>query len=119
MKKGKIFWVFTDGDLPPQGTDEPLGHEALMVLNMNETDAHLLLDYYYADKDPKKGVKVTIPASRVNCLRLDYAVGEEQFLNTHGQYSLVVNSDIPVVAVFGRLDRRKDMAYYPVQGFSL
>ncbi len=119
MEKGKRFWVFADGDLPPQGDEEPLGHEALMVLNMNETPAELSLDYYYEDKDPKEGVRVTVPAKRVNCFRLDYPIGEEKFQNTAGQYSLVINSDVPVIAVFGRLDRRRNMAYYPVQGFSL
>lgn len=119
METGKKLWVFADGDLPPQGNEEPLGHEALMVLNTSDSPAELSLNYYYEDKDPKIGVKLIVPAKRVNCFRLDYPVGEEKFLNTPGQYSLVVNSNVPVVAVFGRLDRRKDMAYYPVQGFSL
>jgi hypothetical protein len=35
-----------------------------------------------------------------------------------GQYAIVVNSQVPVVAVFGRLDRRKDVAYYPVAPYA-
>ncbi len=119
MELGKKTWVFADGDLPPQGNEEPLGHEALMILNTGESPAEITLDFYYEDKNPKLGVKVTVPAKRVRCFRLDYPIGEEKFVNPSGQYALVVNSNVPVVAVFGRLDRRKDMAYYSVQGFSL
>jgi hypothetical protein len=35
-----------------------------------------------------------------------------------GQYALILESDVPVVAVFGRLDRRTDMAYYSVAPFA-
>lgn len=119
MNLGKKIWVFADGDLPPQGKQEPLGHEALMVLNTNDKDAHLSLDIFYEDKDPVVGVKITVPAKRVNCFRMDFPIGEQKLSIPFGQYALVVNSDVPVVVNFGRLDRRKDMAYYPVQGFSV
>ena len=41
MAIGKKTWVFADGDLPPQGNEGPFGHEALMVANSGERDAHL------------------------------------------------------------------------------
>lgn len=118
MSIGKKLWVFADGDLPPQGNEEPLGHEALMVVNTQKKDAQLSLSFYFEDKDPVTGVSLTIPAQRVCCTRMDYPVGNEQVSIPEGQYALVVESTEPVVAVFGRLDRREHMAYYPVQGFS-
>jgi hypothetical protein len=55
----------------------------------------------------------------VRCIRLDKPLGEGKFKIPFGQYALVVRSDVPVVAVFGRLDvRQANMAYYSVQGFS-
>lgn len=119
MNIGKNTWVFADGDLPPQGSEEPLGHEALMVVNSNEKDAQLSLTILFEDKGPIEGIKLTVPAKRVNCFRMDFPIGENNFKIPFGQYALIIESDVPVIANFGRLDRRKDMAYYPVQGFSV
>ena len=119
MKLGKNIWVFGDGDLPPQGNVEPLGHEALMVVNNNDVDAHLNLTILFEDKDPVEGIKLTVPAKRVKCFRLDYPIGEQQYKIPFGQYALIVESQVPIIANFGRLDRRENMAYYPVQGFSV
>lgn len=89
-----------------------------MVLNTNDTDANISLDFYFEDKDPEMGVKIKVAAKRVKCFRMDFPVGEQKMKIPFGQYSLVVNSDVPAIVNFGRLDRRKDMAYYSVQGFS-
>ncbi len=117
MKLGKNIWVFADGDLPPQGDEEPLGHEALMVVNNNNEDAQLNITILFDDKDPVEGIKLTVPAKRVNCFRMDFPIGEQQYQIPFGQYALIIESQVPIVANFGRLDRRKNMAYYPVQGF--
>ncbi|MCK9329407.1 MAG: sensory rhodopsin transducer [Candidatus Cloacimonetes bacterium] len=118
MALGKKTWVFADGDLPPHGEKEPFGHEALMVVNNGEQDAKIELEFLFEDKEPQKGVHITVPAKRVNCFRMDYPVGDEKFSVPFGQYALILNSDVPVVCLYGRLDRRPDMAYYPIGGFS-
>ncbi len=118
MYIGKKAWVFADGDLPPQGSEEPLGHEALMVVNNGEEDAQINIDLLFEDKEPHTGIKMVVPAKRVNCFRMDYPVGDEEYKIPEGQYAVVMTSNVPVVAVFGRLDRRKDMAYYPVAPYS-
>lgn len=119
MKLGKKIWVFADGDLPPQGIKEPLGHEALMVVNPNDEDAQLNITVLFEDKDPVESIKLTVPAKRANCFRMDYPIGEQQFQIPFGQYALIVESQVPVIANFGRLDRRENMAYYPVQGYGV
>ena len=119
MELGKKTWVFADGDLPPHGDTEPLGHEALMVVNNGEKDAHLTLTLLFEDKEPVEGIHLTVPARRVNCFRMDYPVGEEQFQIPFGQYAVILNSDLPVVCLYGRLDRRPDVAYYPIAGYSI
>lgn len=119
MELGKKTWVFADGDLPPQGDVEPLGHEALMIVNNNEIDAEMTIDLLFEDKGPKEGIKISVPAKRVNCFRMDFPLGEEGFLIPKGQFAVILNSNVSVVALYGRLDRRKDMAYYPVSGFSV
>lgn len=119
MKLGKNVWVFADGDLPPQGKQDPLGHEALMVVNANDEDAQINITILFDDKDPVEGIKLTVPAKRVNCFRMDYPIGEQQFQMPFGQYALIIESQVPIIANFGRLDRRENMAYYPVQGFGV
>jgi hypothetical protein len=118
MTLGKRVWVFADGDLPPHGEEEPFGHEALMVVNYNPTDAEIKLDILFEDKEPREGIAVYVPSKRVICFRMDKPIGEENYQIPFGQYAVVLTSDVPVVAVFGRLDRRKDMAYYPVSGYN-
>lgn len=120
MDNGKLNWVFSDGDLPPQGDNPDFqGHEALMITNLNTAPAKLTFDLLFEDKEPVKGLTYTLGAERIHCFRLDGPVFDQNFKIPCGQYALVVHSDVPVVAVFGRLDvRQTNMAYYAVQGYS-
>lgn len=118
-KRGRNNWVFCDGDLPPSGEREPKGHEALMVTNLNDCTAHLTIDILFEDGPPTKDISATVKAERVRCFRLDQPLGDTGYQIPKGQYSLVLHSDVPVVAVFGRLDvRQSNLAYYSVQGFA-
>lgn len=119
MEKGRNNWVFCDGDLPPAGSAEPFGHEALMVTNLNHEATMLSIDIIFEDREPVKNITQKLEGERVICIRLDKPIGEQNFQIPKGQYSLVLHSNIPVVAVFGRLDvRQPNMSYYAVQGFS-
>jgi hypothetical protein len=119
MELGKKIWVFADGDLPPHGAEEPLGHEALMLVNYNEAVANIELEFLFDDRDPVSGIHLKAPAKRVSCYRMDYPVGEEGFEIPFGQYAVILKSDVPVVCLYGRLDRRPNMAYYPIVGYNV
>jgi len=120
MSIGKRSWVFADGDLPPmpEGLDGPKAHEALMVVNNGDEEAKLSVTLLFEDAEPKRDLKLTVPPRRVKCFRMDLPIWGGDYLVPFGQYALIVESDVPVVAVFGRLDRRPGMAYYPVAPFS-
>ena len=106
-------YMFIDGDLPGQGEDASLpGHEAMMITNKNSVDAHILVNVYFSDKPPVKGLHLTIPAERVICTRMALPICDEQYQIPFGQYSIELESDIPVCACYGRLDRRYDLGYY-------
>ena len=117
---GYKHYMFVDGDLPGNGDDPTLpGHEALMVTNRNEVDAHITVNLYFEDKAPVKGLHLTIPAERVICTRMDLPICEEQYQIPFGQYALHIKSNVPVCACFGRLDvRQTNMAYYALAGYS-
>ncbi|MBN1837520.1 MAG: hypothetical protein JW820_16815 [Spirochaetales bacterium] len=116
---GQKIWVFADGDLPPAGDHEPFGHEALMVVNLNKKVASLRMDILFEDKEPIRDIRASVQGERVHCFRLDKPLGEQGYRIPQGQYALVLRSDLPVVAVFGRLDvRQNNLAYYSVAGYS-
>ena len=116
---GKRNWVFADGDLPPAGDREPFGHEALMITNLNAERANVTLEVLFEDREPELIKPLVVEGRRVKCFRLDKPLGEKQVRIPFGQYALVVRSDVPVVAVFGRLDvRQPNLAYYSVAGYS-
>ena len=110
---GYKHYMFVDGDLPGNGDDPSLpGHEALMITNRSEQEANIIANLYFEDAPPIKGIHLTVPAERVVCYRMDLPFGEEKFEIPFGQYSLELESDIPVCASFGRLDRRHNLGYY-------
>ena len=118
-ESGRKCWVFADGDLPPAGDTEPFGHEALMVVNLNTKKASIRLELLFEDREPVRDITLSVEGERVRCIRLDKPLGENKVKIPFGQYALVVRSDVPVVAVFGRLDvRQSNLAYYSVAGYS-
>lgn len=115
--KGALNWVFCDGDLPPKNGGALEAHEALIVVNLNDKPVSLMIDILFEDAPPKLNINTSVKGQRVRCFRLDQPLGEvEKFMIPHGQYALTLHSDLPVFAVFGRLDVRQPVAYYTVQG---
>ncbi|MCD6362197.1 MAG: sensory rhodopsin transducer [Armatimonadetes bacterium] len=117
---GHKIWIFPDGDLPPAGDpDLPLeGHESLIVLNTGDEEAHIEIDVFFEDREPEEGLKVTVPARRVKCFRIDKPLGDRGFQVPFGQYALRLRSDVNIVAQLGRADvRQPNLAYYTILGF--
>ena len=116
---GKRNWVFCDGDLPPKGDNPDFqGHEALMITNVGNKDAHIKIKIIFEDKAPYDKITIDLNAERTTCLRLDKPIGKEGYQIPYGQYAIHVISDNPVVACFGRLDvRQVNMAYYSPAGY--
>ena len=120
-KGGAKNWYFPDGELPApatKGTMEP--HEALMIFNLNEEPAKIKLDLYFKDRDPIKGIALTVPAERVINFRMDHPdeIGGTE-IPRGVQYAVRVKSNVRVVAMFARLDATQpNLAYYMNQGFA-
>ncbi|NLB25676.1 MAG: hypothetical protein GX820_03165 [Bacteroidales bacterium] len=120
LKNGAKVWYFPDGYLP-QKTDSGSmeSHEALVMLNTNQVDANIFLDFYFEDKLPIKDIKIIIQSERVLCIRLDHPdeIGKI-VIPPLCQYAIRVRSDVPIVAQFGRLDATQpNLAYYTTMGF--
>ena len=115
QEEGKKVWIFPDGDLPEADPKSELeAHEALMILNTSDKDAHIKLSFYFSDRDPIENVSQTVSAKRVKCIRMDHPDEIEGVkLPYRTQYALRMESDVKVVATFGRLDTASEkMAFY-------
>ena len=116
---GHSRWVFPDGDLPPRGAGEPHGHESLVVLNPNPEAAEIRLTIFFPDSAPVRGLTFRVEGERVRCVRMDEPVGEQEYQVPFGQYALLLESTVPVVAQIGRMDvQQANLAYYTVMGFA-
>ncbi len=119
---GKKRWYIADGWIPRKNLTEESGyegHEALIVLNCNDKDADVYIDFFFEDKDPIENIKVTVPAKRVRCYRLDKP--EEiggVVLGRLYQYSLRIRSESEVVVQFGRMDvTQPNCSYIGLMGY--
>ena len=121
MEGGKKVWYFADGYLPEKVNNGPMEpHEALMLFNTSAQDAAVVIDVYFSDRAPLKGIEVTAPAERVVTLRLDHPADlAGAVIPPLTQYALRITADRPIVCQFGRLDTTQNaMAYYVGVGFA-
>ena len=116
------MWYIVDGYRPPEeaGSAEYEGHEAIMILNCNDKDAHCVLDVYFMDREPVLGIPFIAPARRISCFRSnDSDVFGDLKLDVNQQYSLCIKSDIGVIVQYGRCDiSQPNLAYIATLGFS-
>lgn len=117
MGYGKKVWIFPDAELPPVGVNLIPGHESVIITNTGDEDAHIQITLIYTDKEPVKVPVITVGARRVRCLRTNV---EADFgpctANFEEQYAIMLESDVPVVAQYGRAEPRT-VAFYTTPGY--
>lgn len=117
MRYGKKVWVFPDAELPPVGVHLIPGHESIIITNCTHERATINITLLYADKNPVRIPTVIVEAQRVRCLRTN----EEKDFGQHTavfdeQYAIVLESDVPIVAQYGRAEPRA-VAFYTTPGY--
>lgn len=117
MGYGKKVWIFPDAELPPVGLNVIPGHESIIITNTGNQDAHIQITLFYPDKEPTKDIHAVVSAQRVRCLRTN----EEKDFGVHTaafeeQYAIMLESDVPVVAQYGRAEPRQ-VAFYTTPGY--
>jgi hypothetical protein len=66
---GSKLWFVADGWLPLQSRTESTGfegHEAIMILNCADQDAHVLMDVFFENREPTVDTSLTVPARQPN-----------------------------------------------------
>lgn len=121
--EGKKNWYIVDGWLPSktqQKSADLEGHEAVMILNCNGTNAKVYMDIFFEDQDPIEDIEIEVEAKRVKCIRMDHPeeVGGYS-LNREHQYSLRLRSEKNIIVQYGRMDiTQPNLAYIGFIGYS-
>jgi hypothetical protein len=107
---GLTRWAVAEGYIPRQSSDvsrELISHEALCVLNTGDAPARLALHIYFTDREPAGPYHFELPPRRSLHIRLnDLKDPEPVPLAT--EYSMLLESDRPVVVQHTRLDSRQN-----------
>ena len=118
---GSKLWFVADGWLPRKSKTAETGyegHEAIMILNCGDHPAQILMDVYFEDRDPIEGIRLTVPAHRIKCFRMDHPaeIGGVEIKRLE-QYALRFRSDVEVIGQYGRMDVAQDnLAYIGMMG---
>lgn len=102
--EGAKVWLVPDAYLPEVGTGKLQGHEAICLLNTGTVPAHVKLDFYFEDREPIRGVELTLGAERTWHVRLDDPERLGVELPREVPYAIRVTSDVNIVVQYSRLD---------------
>jgi hypothetical protein len=107
---GRTTWAIPEGWIPAEsagGGGRALeSHETACVLNAGETDAHVSITVFFADREPAGPYRVTVPARRTLHLRFNDLQDPEPIPRAT-DYASVLESDVPIVVQHTRLDARQ------------
>jgi len=114
---GKKVWIFPDAELPPKGVNVIPGHESIIITNTGTSDAEIRITYLYEDSEPIMQKAVIVRSQRVRCLRTNSISDFPEKQPVVGeQYAIVVESNVPIVAQYGRAETR-EVNFYTTPGY--
>lgn len=116
MNYGKKVWIFPDAELPPEGVDLIPGHESVIITNVTDLPANITITLLYETAEPVSFPAV-VEARRVRCLRSNRP-GDfgEHTAKIGEQYAIMLESDAPIIAQYGRAEPRA-VNFYTTPGY--
>lgn len=119
MTYGSKVWIFPDAELPPEGVNSIPGHESIIITNVSDEDAYIKITLLYTEKEPVSDLEICVKARRVRCLRTNEEKDFGKYTAEFGeQYAIMLESNTPVVAQYGRAEPRT-VAFYTTTGYSI
>lgn len=116
MVYGKKVWIFPDAELPPVGDNPIPGHESVIITNVCDRDAEIKVTLLYTDKEPVSFMTY-VAARRVRCLRTNKESDFGRYTAIFDeQYAIMLESNVPVVAQYGRAEPRV-VNFYTTSGY--
>jgi len=109
MTIGRKTWAIAEGWIPAWSNGpepEMLSHETVCLLNTNDTEAHVRITIYYADREPAGPYELTVPARRTLHQRFN-DLNDPAPIPKATNYASTIVSDVPIVVQHTRLDSRQ------------
>jgi hypothetical protein len=106
---GRKTWAIAEGYIPGWShgpAPEMTSHEACCILNASDQAAHVAITIFFEDRDPSGPFRFEIPARRTRHLRFNN-FKEPDEIPRDTPYSSVIESNVPVVVQYTRLDSRQ------------
>ena len=106
---GHTCWAIPEGYIPAWSngpSPEFLSHETACILNTSDQDAHVKFTIYFRDREPAGPYNLVVPARRTRHFRFN-DLNDPEEIPVGTDYSSVIESDVPVVVQFTRLDSRQ------------
>ncbi|HEY3897448.1 MAG TPA: sensory rhodopsin transducer [Chthoniobacter sp.] len=106
---GRKIWAIPEGYIPGYGhgpKPEMVSHEAACFLNATGRTAHIRLTVFFEDRDPVGPYLIDLPARRTKHVRFNNLKDPEP-IPRDTPYSSLIESDVPVVVQYTRLDSRQ------------
>jgi hypothetical protein len=106
---GHKIWAIPEGYIPSYSNGpEPqmTSHDTVCILNAGEKDAQIEITIYFSDKDPVGPYREVVQAKRTKHIRINN-LKEPAPVPKDTDYACVIESDVPVVVQYTRLDSRQ------------
>ncbi|NUQ01020.1 MAG: hypothetical protein HUU35_14320 [Armatimonadetes bacterium] len=123
---GHRLWIIPDGYLAstPEGCTGPTGyfsHESVCILNDGDEPAECVLDLFFEDRPPIKGIAFTVEGERSWHYRMDQCRDNQgNLLPRDTPYSMRLTASRKVVVQYSRLDvTQPNMAFMSVVAWPL
>jgi hypothetical protein len=106
---GRKLWAIAEGYIPVRShgpEPEMLSHETACILNTSDQPANVEITVYFTDREPAGPYRVTVPERRTLHIRYN-DLSDPEPIPPGTDYASVIQSDVPVVVQFTRLDSRQ------------
>ncbi|MCA1024297.1 sensory rhodopsin transducer [Halobacillus litoralis] len=104
MEIGKKSWVIPDAYIPKESSGDLESHEAICILNRNKQAAHLSIWLFFENREPIENIQCVVQGKRTKHLKTDSLHKEGESVPKGVPYAIEVNSDLPIVIQYSRLD---------------
>jgi hypothetical protein len=109
MSIGHRHWTIAEGYIPAESNGpapEMTSHETACILNAGDTEAHVAITLYFADREPVRGYHIVVPPRRTRHVRFNDLTDPEPVPRAT-DFASVIESDVPIVVQHTRLDSRQ------------
>jgi hypothetical protein len=105
---GRKRWAIAEGYIPSQSSfsDRTLiSHETACILNAGDTEAHVTITIFFANREAVGFYRVTVDPRRTLHLRFN-DLSDPQEIPRDTDYASVFESDVPIIVQHTRMDTR-------------